>query len=118
MTTRFQYIFSGSAVERFGLPYMMSYKNTGCMCTTRAWYSMGPLDTDLDVMFCSLLNEASFSGHENILIEPLVTEGEGFTGYAQLTYVSPGFKKARVCSELTRQKVSVAVQRTSPAVVE
>ncbi|KAL9979216.1 hypothetical protein ACROYT_G016846 [Oculina patagonica] len=34
MTTSFQYIFSGSAVERYGIPVMMSYKNTGCMCAS------------------------------------------------------------------------------------
>ena len=112
MKTRFQYIFSGSTVERFGLPFMMSYKTTGCMFSARACYSMGPLDTDVDVMFSSLLHKASFSGHGNILIKPLVTEGEGFTGYAQLTHVTPGVKRTCISSQLTRQKAFDCVQRT------
>ena len=111
-TTKFQYIFSGSAVERFGIPLMMSREIAGYMSALRASCRMRPLDADLDVMFCSLEDQASFYGQGNILVKPLVSKSKGFIGYAQLTYASPGVERACVSSKLTKHKARDAVRNT------
>ncbi|XP_078366634.1 uncharacterized protein LOC144650759 [Oculina patagonica] len=105
-TTTFQYIFSGSATERYGIPLIRSYDTGGCLSVLRA------LDTDLDVMFCSLEDQASFCGHGNIVIEPFVSESRGFTGYAKLTYATPDVEGTCVSSKLIRQNVLDAVNNT------
>ena len=112
MNTTYEYIFSGSAVERYGVPFMMSYKATGCVSAMRARCSIDPLHTDVDLMFWSLEDQASFSGQGNILIEPLVTQGRGFIGYAQLTYVTPGVERACVSSKLIKKQALDAVRST------
>lgn len=56
--TRFQFIFSGSAVERYGIPFMLSYKTTDCVYNSTC--QINALYTDLDVMFCSLTDKATF----------------------------------------------------------
>ena len=81
----------------------MSQRRPGCI---------GALDTDLDVMFFPLVNKACFSGQENILVEPLVTESEGFTGYAQLTYLTTDFKREFVSSKHTRRTARDAIENT------
>ncbi|XP_078364436.1 uncharacterized protein LOC144648864 [Oculina patagonica] len=102
MTTTFRFIFSGSAVERFGVPLMMPYK-----AIARPSFSIGSLNTDVDVMFYSLEDKASFSGQGNIFLEPRVTEG--FIGYAKLTYVTPGVEGTCVSSKLYKRKAKDAV---------
>ncbi|XP_068744137.1 uncharacterized protein [Montipora capricornis] len=106
-TTTFQFIFSGSAVERFGIPVMMSNKKTK--------FNLGALYTDLDVMFCSMADQASCSGLGNILIEPLFTESTEFTGYANLKSITPGLQGMRVSSKVIREQVKEAVKGTSVA---
>lgn len=64
-------------------------------------------------MFCSLIDRASFIGHGNILIEPLVTESEGFTGYANLTSLTPGYEGKCVSSKLIRDQAKDAVGNAS-----
>ena len=108
-TTKFQYMFSGSAVERFGIPVMMS-PTLECHCTF-----FDALRTDLDIMFCSVVDEASFSDEGNILIEPLVAKNDGFTGYAQLTSLTPGYERKCVSSKLIREQAIHAVGNMSAA---
>ena len=107
--TKFRFIFSGSAVERFGIPFMMlnKRKNNNLCCKSSS--KIDALYTDLDVMFCSLIHKASFFGHGNILIEPLVTESEVFTGYAKLTSLAPGSKGMSVSSKLIRDLAKDAI---------
>ena len=112
MTTRtFQLIFSGSAIERHGVPFMMSYKSNSCPCDA----NIHALYTDLDVMFCSVEDRACFSGQGNILVEPLVTETEGFTGYATLFSSEPGFEGSCVSSKVIRDQAKRAVENASVA---
>ncbi|XP_078366627.1 cyclic GMP-AMP synthase-like receptor 2 [Oculina patagonica] len=106
-TKKFQYFFTGSAVERYGIPLMR--ETTGSISALREYFSMGPLETDLDVMFCSLEDQASFSGLGNILIEPLVSKREGFFGYAQLTSLTPGYERQCVSSKVIRDQAIDAV---------
>ncbi|XP_068742989.1 uncharacterized protein [Montipora capricornis] len=106
-TTTFQFIFSGSAVERFGIPVMMSNKKTK--------FNLGALYTDLDVMFCSMADQASCSGLGNILIEPLFTESAEFTGYANLKSITPGHQGMCVSSKVIREQVKEAIKGTSVA---
>lgn len=108
--TRFQFIFSGSAVERYGIPFMLSYKPTDCACNSTC--QINALYTDIDVMFCSLTDKATFSGEGNILVEPLVTDDAGFTGYAKLTSLTPGYQGSCVSSKLIRDQAKVAVENT------
>ena len=108
--TRFQFIFSGSAVERYGIPFMLSYKPTDCACNSTC--QINALYTDIDVMFCSLTDKATFSGEGNILVEPLVTDAPGFTGYAKLTSLTPGNQGSCVSSKLIRDQAKVAVENT------
>ncbi|XP_078366624.1 uncharacterized protein LOC144650748 [Oculina patagonica] len=107
----FQYFFSGSVVERFGIPRMLSKKTEW----SRPSCSASALDTDLDIMFFTMDEKASLSGEENIVVEPLITESEGFTGYAQLTSLTPGFFVQNgwfVSSKLARSTARNAVQDT------
>ena len=108
--TRFQLIFSGSAVERYGIPFMLYYRPTDCACNSAC--QINALHTDLDVMFCSLADKATFSGEGNILVEPLVTDDAGFTGYAKLTSLTPGYQGSCVSSKLMRDRAKVAVENT------
>ena len=108
--TRFHFIFSGSAVERYAIPFMLSYKPTDCACNSTC--QINALNTDLDVMFCSLADKATFSGEGNILVEPLVTDDAGFTGYAKLTSLTPGYQGSCVSSKLIRDQAKVAVENT------
>ncbi|XP_078364437.1 uncharacterized protein LOC144648865 [Oculina patagonica] len=111
-TTTFQYIFSGSAIERYGIPLMMS-DEARSICLRIASSNISALYTDLDVMFCSLVDKASFSGHGNIRVEPLVTESEGFTGYAKLVSLTPGYEGQCVSSQAIRDQAQDAVRNAS-----
>ena len=114
MTTRtFQFIFSGSAIERHGVPFMVSYRPKCCLCN--ALCSIHALHTDLDVMFCSLEDRASFSGQGNILVEPFLNETGGFTGYATLSSLQPGYEGYCVSSKVIRDQAERAVENTSVA---
>ncbi|XP_015777664.1 PREDICTED: uncharacterized protein LOC107355595, partial [Acropora digitifera] len=114
MTTRtFQFIFSGSGIERHGVPLMMSYKPKCCLCN--ALCSIHALHTDLDVMFCSLEDRASFSGQGNILVEPFLNKRGSFTGYATLFSLKPGYEGYRVSSKVIRDQAKRAVENTSVA---
>ncbi|KAL9979215.1 hypothetical protein ACROYT_G016845 [Oculina patagonica] len=103
----FQYILSGSAVERFGIPFMISEKKRNRGCCSCSY--MSALYTDLDVMFFSTAHKATFSGQGNILIEPLINESEGFIGYAQLTSLTPGYEGQCVSSKVIRDQAKDAV---------
>ena len=112
MTTRtFQFIFSGSAIERQGVPFMMSYKPQCCLYNA----SIHALRTDLDVMFCSVEDRACFSGQGNILVTPIVNETEGFTGYATLSSLEPGYEGCCVSSKVIRDQAKRAVEQASVA---
>ncbi|XP_068729323.1 uncharacterized protein [Montipora capricornis] len=103
-TTTFQFIFSGSAVERFGIPVMLSDVDISL--------NLGALYTDLDVMFCSLEDKASFADQGNILIEPLFTENEEFTGYAYLKSLIPDHQGMCVSSQVIIEQAQEAVGNT------
>ena len=107
--TKFQYMFSGSAVERFGIPFMMT-ETVECHCNY-----FDAIRTDLDIMFCSVVDEASFFGQGNVLIEPLVAERDGFTGYAKLKSLTPGYESECVSSKLIREQAIDAVSNMSAA---
>jgi len=110
-TETFQFIFSGSAIERYGRPFMMSYKPSCC-----DYCSINALDTDLDVMLCSEEDRACFSGQGNILVEPFVNETEGFTGYASLSWLVPDFAWLHcVSSKEIREEAKRAVKNASVA---
>ena len=114
MTTRtFQFVFSGSAIERHGVPFMMSYKPKCCPCD--ALCSIHALQTDLDVMFCSVEDRACFSGQGNILVTPIVNETESFTGYATLSSLEPGYEGCCVSSKVIRDQAKCAVEQASVA---
>ena len=107
--TTFKFIFSGSAIERYGIPFMLSYKPTDCACNSTC--SVNVLHTDLDVMFCSEADKACFSGREgNILVEPLIADDLGFTGYARLTSLTPGYEGNCVNSKLIRDQAKSSVE--------
>ena len=112
-TRKFQFIFSGSATERYGVPLMMSYKPNCCGCNVRC--SIHALQTDLDVMFCSVTDRACFSGQGNILVQPFVNETEGFTGYATLSSLLPGFEGYCVSSKVIREQANRAFGHASVA---
>lgn len=101
------YFFSGSAVEGFGIPLMMSRQK---VCLGSA--SKSALHADLDVMFCCSEVKASFSGQENILVELLVSESEGFTGYVQLISFTSSVETRFVSSNLNRLRARDAVKNT------
>ena len=103
--TTFHFIFPGSAMERYGIPFTL-HKPTGCVCAC----NINALLTDLNVMFCSAADSASFSGQGNILVEPLVTDAAGFRGYAKLTSLIPGFEGNCVSSKRIRDQTSAAVE--------
>ena len=110
-TTTFTFIFSGSAIERYGVPFMLSRKPKGCCCNSSC--DIDALYTDLDVMFCSVVDKACFSGQGNVLVEPLVAEGVGFIGYANLSSLTPGFEGSCVSSKLIREQAKSAVENAS-----
>ena len=99
------YFFSGSTVERFGIAMMISQKPRGF-----GKAPLGSLDADLDVMFCCSGVKASFSGQDDLLVEPVVSGKEGFSGYAHLSYCTPSVEKVFVSSTIHRQKAIGAVQ--------
>ena len=107
-TRTFQFIFSGSAVERYGIPLMYSHKPAYCI-TCFASSKLDALDTDLDVMFCSVADTACINGQGNILVEPIVAEGVGLTGYARLTSITPGFEGTCFSSKFIRDQAKIAV---------
>ena len=78
-------------------------------CSTPALY------TDLDVMFSSVTNWAYFSGQGNILVEPFVSETEGFSGYATLSALVPGLEGRCVSSKIFRDQAEQAVGDASIA---
>ena len=92
---------------------MMSYKPECCLCN--ALCSIHALHTDLDVMFCSVDDRACFSGQGNILVEPFVNETEGFTGYATLSSLEPGYEGYCISSKVIRDQVKRAVEHASVA---
>ncbi|XP_022807553.1 uncharacterized protein LOC111344575, partial [Stylophora pistillata] len=99
------YFFAGSTVERFGIAMMISQE---ARCFGLA--PLGSLDADLDVMFCCSGVRASFSGQDDLLVEPFISGREGFTGYAQLVYFTLSVEKVFVSSTLIRQRANGAVQ--------
>ena len=99
------YFFAGSTVERFGIALMISQEPR---CFGKAL--LGSLGADLDMMFCCSGVKASFFGQGDLLVEPVVSDKEGFTGYAHLTYFTPSVEKVFVSSTLHRQKAIGAVQ--------
>ena len=98
-----QFIFSGSVVERYGIPLMLSDN-------TCAAFSLGPLHSDLDVMICSMSDRACFSGQGNIHVEPLFTGGDRFTGYAKLTTLAPTLETVSISSRSIIKSVKSAVK--------
>ena len=114
MNTRtFQLIFSGSAIERHGVPLLMSHKSS--CCPPNAFYSPHALHTDLDVMFCSVADRACFSGQGNILVEPFENETGGFPGYATLSSLAPGSEGYCVNSQIFRDMAKRSVENASVA---
>ena len=87
---------------------MLCYKPKRCGCQLRC--NINALFTDLDVMFCSVADRASFSGQGNILVEPLIAETVGFTGYANLSSLTPGFERRCVSSKLIRSQAESSVK--------
>ena len=92
---------------------MMSFKPNCCGCNARC--SPHALHTDLDVMFCSVTDRACFSGQGNILVEPFVNETEGFTGYATLSSLVPGFEGNCISSKIIRDQAKQAIEHASVA---
>ena len=92
---------------------MMSYKPNCCGCNARC--SIHALQTDLDVMFCSVEDRACFSSQGNILVTPIVNEMEGFTGYATLSSLEPGYEGCCVSSKVIRDQAKRAVEQASVA---
>ena len=92
---------------------MMSHKPNCCSCNGGS--STHALDTDLDVMFCSVADRACFSSQGNILVEPFVKETEGFTGYATLSRLVPGSSRRCVSSKKFREQAERAVAHVSVA---
>ena len=90
---------------------MMSYKPNCFGCNAHC--SIHALQTDLDVMFCSVEDRACFSGLGNILVTPIVNEMEGFTGYATLSSLEPGDERRCVSSKVIRDKAKRAVEQAS-----
>ena len=105
----FHHIFSGSAVERFGVPLVISMQR-GC-CNTPSC-RIGALNTDLDIMFFTLEDKASFSGEENILVQPVIDESGGFTEYAKLTHLTPEIEGELISSKRARDIARSAVENT------
>jgi len=68
-------------------------------------------------MFCSVADRACFSGQGNILVKPLVNDTRGFTGYATLTSLLPGFEGYCVSSKIIREQAERAVGHTSVAIL-
>ena len=62
-------IFSGSTVERYGIPRMLLGNSYF------AGFSLGHLHTDLDVMICPMAVRACFSGQGDIHLAPLFIDG-------------------------------------------
>ena len=112
-TKTFQFIFSGSAFERHGVPLMMLYKSS--CCPANVFYSPHALHTDLDVMFCSVADRACFSGQGNILVKPFVNKSGDFTGYATLSSLEPGYEGYCVSSKVIRDQAKRAVEQASVA---
>ncbi|XP_068723034.1 uncharacterized protein [Montipora capricornis] len=104
-TTTFQFIFSGSAVERFGITQVV-------MPEKETKFHFDALFTDLDVMFCSMADQASWSGLGNILIEPRFTEREEFTGYVNLKSLTPGHQGMCISPKVIREQVKEALNGT------
>ena len=72
---------------------------------------IGGLRSDLDVMYCSVEDKACFSDQGNILVEPLIAaETGGFTGYANLSSLTPGFEGRCVTSKLIRSQAEQSVE--------
>ena len=69
---------------------------------------IGALRSDLDVIYCSVEDRACFSGQGNILVEPLIAETVGFTGYANLSSLTSGLEGTCVSSK--------ANQKSSPKI--
>jgi len=112
-TTTFKVIFSGSVIEGYGVPFIL-YRSPK-ECCSKFYCNINALYTDLDVMFCSVTDKACFSVYSqgNILVEPLVTETAGFTGFANLSSLTPGFEGSCVSSKPTRKQVKSAVENAS-----
>ena len=91
---------------------MMSYKSTFCFCELLG--SIHALHTDVDVMFCSVVERACFSGQGNILVEPFAAnETGGFTEYVTLSSLEPGYEGYCVSSKVIRDQVKRAVKHAS-----
>ena len=89
-------IFSGSTVERYGIPRML-LGNSCC-----AGFSLGSLHTDLDVMICPMAVRACFSGQGDIHL----------VGYTQLFCLTPMYKTISISPRLVINEVKDAVKRT------
>ena len=94
---------------------MMSYRPRRCCCCPQDTRING-LHTDLDVMFCSVADRACFSGQGNILIKPFaLNETGGFTEYATLFSLEPGYEGYCVSSKVIRDLTKRAVEHASVA---
>ena len=89
-------IFSGSTVERYGIPQML-FGNSYC-----AGFSLGYLHTDLDVMICPMAVRVCFSGQGDIHL----------VGYTQLFCLTPMYKTISISPRLVINEVKDAVKRT------
>lgn len=105
----FHYIFSGSVVERFGIPLMISEQRG---CCGRPSCRIAALHTDLDIMFSTLGGRASFSGEGNILVEPFIDEVDGFTGFAKLIHLTPDNEGELISSKCAKDIIKSAVENT------
>ena len=99
-------IFSGSTVERYGIPRML-LGNSCC-----AGFSLGSLHTDLDVMICPMAVRACFSGQGDIHLAPLFIDGVKVIGYTKLFCLPPMHKTIWISPMLVINKVKDAVKST------
>ena len=99
-------IFSGSTVERYGIPRML-LGNSCC-----AGFSLGSLHTDLDVMICPMAVRACFSGQGDIHLAPLFIDGVKVIGYTKLFCLPPMHKTIWISPMLVINEVKDAVKST------
>ena len=99
-------IFSGSTVERYGIPVML-LSHSCC-----AGPSLGTLHTDLDVMICPMAERACFSGQGYIHLAPLFIDGVRVIGYTKLFRLTSMCKKIWIRPRVVIKKVKDAVTST------
>ena len=99
-------IFSGSTVERYGIPRML-LGNSYC-----AGFSLGSLHTDIDVMICPMAVRACFSGQGDIHLAPLFIDGVRVIGYTKLFCLTSMNKTMWISPRLVINEVKDAVTST------